>query len=163
MKENITKKIKWHPNPIIDITLIIPLIEIPTKQEKFKPLFRNIYLKKNIDKNKQFENFIRQKLDSEREKDWPLKEQIEVFVQVTAKKSRYKTVDIDNLLKSIFDCLNGIVYKDDSQIIQVVARKLIGDDIPTGNSLVIAIRKVKDSRDLKFTDFELGVFIEEEI
>lgn len=36
--------------------------------------------------------------------------------------------DIDNVLKAIFDSLNGIVYKDDSQIVMVMATKFYSDN-----------------------------------
>ncbi len=35
--------------------------------------------------------------------------------------------DIDNYLKSCFDALNGIVWKDDSQIVEVFARKIYAE------------------------------------
>ena len=38
-----------------------------------------------------------------------------------------KKPDIDNLIKSVFDSLNGIAYKDDSQIVTVVASKFYSD------------------------------------
>ncbi len=34
-----------------------------------------------------------------------------------------KKPDLDNLLKFVKDCLNGVVWKDDSQVWKVVARK----------------------------------------
>lgn len=36
--------------------------------------------------------------------------------------------DIDNILKAIFDSLNGIAYKDDNQIVSVIARKYYSDN-----------------------------------
>lgn len=39
-----------------------------------------------------------------------------------------KKPDIDNIMKIIFDALNGIAYKDDSQIVQVSCRKMYGDE-----------------------------------
>ena len=38
-----------------------------------------------------------------------------------------KKPDIDNLIKSALDSLNGIAYKDDSQIVTVVASKFYSD------------------------------------
>lgn len=38
--------------------------------------------------------------------------------------------DVDNLLKGLFDGMNGIVFKDDSQIVKVFAEKLQDDERP---------------------------------
>ncbi len=38
-----------------------------------------------------------------------------------------KKPDIDNLSKFIMDCMNGIVYKDDSQIYNLSATKMYGE------------------------------------
>lgn len=42
-----------------------------------------------------------------------------------SKNEIYHTVkpDIDNLVKLILDCLNGIVFHDDAQVIEITARK----------------------------------------
>lgn len=47
-------------------------------------------------------------------------------------EQKYSTnkVDIDNILKSIFDALNSICYHDDKQIAQVYAMKLFTQDSP---------------------------------
>ena len=39
-----------------------------------------------------------------------------------------KKPDIDNILKSIFDGLNGKAYEDDKQIVQIRARKVYADE-----------------------------------
>lgn len=33
--------------------------------------------------------------------------------------------DLDNLLKATFDCLTGIIWEDDRQIIEILARKYV--------------------------------------
>lgn len=38
--------------------------------------------------------------------------------------------DIDNLQKGIFDALNGVCWKDDSQIVEVLAQKVYVDSEP---------------------------------
>lgn len=162
MENRLPRKTTFKPNPIIDEFLLIPLIEIPTKQEKYKRLIWNFYLKRSIDKNKEFETFIRAKLLKEKQHNWPLKDLLEVYISITGKKSRINIVDIDNLLKSVLDCLNGIVYNDDKQIIQVIGRKFSSDEIPGNNSLIIAIRKTKGPNDLKFSNLSLGSFINSE-
>lgn len=49
---------------------------------------------------------------------------------VSAKKRPLPTVrpDLDNLIKSIKDGLNGIVWRDDCQIVSVTADKTYGDN-----------------------------------
>jgi Holliday junction resolvase RusA-like endonuclease len=36
--------------------------------------------------------------------------------------------DLDNLLKAISDGMNGVVFRDDSQVVEVTARKIYGAD-----------------------------------
>jgi Holliday junction resolvase RusA-like endonuclease len=51
-----------------------------------------------------------------------------------------KKPDIDNLQKAVKDALKGICYKDDSQIIEVTARKVY-DSTP---GVWIALREIED-------------------
>lgn len=39
-----------------------------------------------------------------------------------------KKPDIDNVLKIVLDSLNGIAYKDDSQVVMVTGRKIYGQE-----------------------------------
>jgi Holliday junction resolvase RusA-like endonuclease len=39
-----------------------------------------------------------------------------------------KKPDIDNVLKIVLDSMNGIAYKDDSQVVMVTGRKLYGEE-----------------------------------
>lgn len=39
-----------------------------------------------------------------------------------------KRPDLDNCLKAVSDALNGVAYKDDSQIVAVVVQKFYGDE-----------------------------------
>lgn len=151
-------KVLFKRNPDIDELFLIPILQIPTKQEKYKKLFGRLYWQKSVDANKEFEAFIRAKLQEEKSEEWPLKGNLEVYVAVSAKAKRIKQIDIDNILKSVFDCLNGVVYKDDSQILQVLGRKFPGDEIPLHNSLIIAIRKINTLQESKFGNFHIGDF-----
>ena len=38
--------------------------------------------------------------------------------------------DIDNLLKFVYDCLNGLAWADDAQLVRVTAAKLYSNDTP---------------------------------
>lgn len=39
-------------------------------------------------------------------------------------------MDIDNLIKATFDAGNGVLWKDDSLIIDLVVRKVMNNDNP---------------------------------
>jgi len=61
----------------------------------------------------------------------PLKIEVTFFIKPprTVKRSHpHVKPDIDNLLKSLMDPLNGIVYKDDAQVVTVVAHKRYRED-----------------------------------
>lgn len=42
----------------------------------------------------------------------------------------HRRVDIDNLLKGVMDALNGLAYKDDSQVTTILARKTYDAKLP---------------------------------
>ena len=46
----------------------------------------------------------------------------------TAPKVHTKRPDIDNLCKWVCDCLNGIAYKDDAQVISLSGTKIYGEN-----------------------------------
>ena len=48
--------------------------------------------------------------------------------------------DIDNYIKFVMDCLNGIIYKDDSQVVHVEATKIYSTDPQT----IIIIKEMID-------------------
>ena len=48
--------------------------------------------------------------------------------------------DIDNLLKGLFDGMNGIVFKDDSQIVKVTAEKYCDKENPRAEVEVMPLR-----------------------
>lgn len=39
-----------------------------------------------------------------------------------------KRPDLDNLQKFLFDCMNGLIFKDDSQIVAIHARKIYAEN-----------------------------------
>ena len=39
-----------------------------------------------------------------------------------------KKPDVDNVAKSILDSLNGMAYKDDSQVVECIVRKWYADE-----------------------------------
>ncbi len=46
-----------------------------------------------------------------------------------------KKPDIDNIVKAVLDALNGLAYKDDTQVVQVTANKVYGERAHVGVSI----------------------------
>jgi Holliday junction resolvase RusA-like endonuclease len=63
----------------------------------------------------------------------PIDNNLEVIVEIAVKKPKttkfnFPRGDIDNYLKSIFDCLNGRLWVDDRLIVGVYCKKLFAED-----------------------------------
>lgn len=59
--------------------------------------------------------------------------------QISSKQMLYtKKPDVDNLFKGVTDSLNGIIYKDDSQIVKATMFKEYSDK----DSIVVEIKEV---------------------
>lgn len=153
--------------------------EIPTKQDKFKPLEGyqvlldvpvgepkdlseeyELYIKKKGKTNHQkfeeeFKKYIKENLTEEH--PYPKDIKLEVVVSVSMEEKRLNTVDIDNLIKSVLDCFNGLVYEDDSQILSVLGRKDVNGFYPR-NGLFVGIKKVNDEKPSWFDKIKLAYF-----
>jgi Holliday junction resolvase RusA-like endonuclease len=55
------------------------------------------------------------------------------------KASIKNTADVDNLCKFLLDCLNGVLYNDDGQVIRLVAEKSFGDDRGGNGYTIVSI------------------------
>jgi Holliday junction resolvase RusA-like endonuclease len=56
--------------------------------------------------------------------------------------------DIDNLVKFVLDALQGVVYKDDDQVVKLVSYKLIDTELPGEGKTEVSFWKVNRERDL---------------
>jgi Holliday junction resolvase RusA-like endonuclease len=158
--------------------------EIPTKQDKFKPIIgkelyvkvgdefkkvedENLYLKKESEAgHKKFEEELKIAIlnNVKGDRNFPIKnpQKVEAILHISMDEKRLNLVDIDNLTKSILDCMNGLVFEDDSQVLNILASKDIHPLVPL-NSLMIGVRKIKaDSSDSWFKDISLAYFDYEE-
>jgi Holliday junction resolvase RusA-like endonuclease len=157
--------------------------DIPTKQDKFKPLQGyqvlleekegetkdlsedyELYIKKkgkpsHIEFEEKFKAQIKENLTEEH--PYPIDVKLEVIVSVSMKEKRLKSVDVDNLVKSVLDCFNGLVYEDDSQIINILGTKDVNGFLPL-NGLFVGIRKVNEENPSWFNDIKLAYFEYEE-
>lgn len=62
-----------------------------------------------------------------------LKVNIDIFVQKSKSWSKKRTYastkpDIDNFVKLILDCMESLVYKNDSQIVELLVKKKLSDN-----------------------------------
>ena len=169
-------KINKHPE--LDFFIfILGGPEIPTKQDKFKPLkgYQAMLEEEDgiKDLSEEFDLYIKQKGQSGTqqkfeehfkqsikelltdEHPYSLETKLEVIISVSMEKSRLKDVDIDNLIKSVLDCFNGLVYVDDSQIINVLGMKNVNEFQPR-NALIVGIRKVSSHENSWFKNIKLA-------
>jgi len=158
--------------------------EITKKQDKFKQIFgkelyvkvgsefkkvedENLYLKKESEAgHKKFEEELKINILEivKGDSNFPIKnpQKVEAILRISMDEKRLNLVDVDNLTKSILDCMNGLVFEDDSQVLNILARKDINPIAPL-NSLMIGVRKIKaDSSDSWFKNISLAYFDYEE-
>lgn len=96
---------------------------------KGRPRFTKRGIAYTPTKTKSFEKDL-VRLIKQRYKGKPLDKALTVEVNFLLKrpksvKRKYPVTrpDIDNYLKALFDAMNGVVFKDDSLVIEVIARK----------------------------------------
>lgn len=105
---------------MLTITLPFKIIAKPNNYKKGK---RSIYKPKDVHLQESTIKSIAT-LACE-ENSWLVSSKpIRVDVYACYKDKRRR--DIDNILKGLLDCLNGIIYKDDSQILEIHVYKLAG-------------------------------------
>jgi Holliday junction resolvase RusA-like endonuclease len=154
--------------------------EVPTKQDRYAPITlvdengqhintpSELYAyNKNDAANfsnfkQQFIEYLNEHPDHKKE-EWPRKDYLEVFVTVTTRPKRSKEVDIDNLCKGIIDCMKGIVFDDDIQILSLYATKgILSDKHSMKGSLVVGVRVMKNTTD-RHLNFPLYSIEESEV
>lgn len=148
--------------------------EIPTKQDKFKPLngyvvaieedgisqeFEAYIKKKDPDNLKAFEAKLQDLIKTElkEEQPYPKNVKLEVIVLVAMGEKRIKVVDVDNLVKAVLDCMRGLVYEDDSQIMNVLGSKFV-NEFEALNGVMIGVRKITSHEDSWFRNIKLAYF-----
>src|SRR5690606_648635 len=99
---------------------------------------------------KKFESFLTDQIKENIKGHHPYKksDKIEVVVGINMTNKRLKEVDIDNLVKCILDCFNGLVWEDDSQIASLIASKLVIEDdfVPQLSGIMIGVRVLTKER-----------------
>ena len=133
-------------NPFYD-DVIIFRDNVPTGQDKFKPIDENKRLFELIENNSvtEFKKSLKARLTQKLKPEWPYTENLFVAFGLTGFKKDVDNKDLDNILKPVFDALKGIVFVDDRQIIKLSAEKSINDRI---SGVSIGIKRLGGSQDI---------------
>jgi len=79
---------------------------------------------------------------------FPSKKEVVIFViQFFLSKKEYDVRDVDNMSKTILDCLKGKLYIDDSQMRTLLITKKISPKVPN-NFVFVGIRELKGETDI---------------
>lgn len=155
--DRLEKPVVFYQNPAIDVLFGFMDEVIPSKKEDFKPVevigvfedgsqkvLNDMYQKKPSSQSvANFEALIRHKL-----KDFGIKflrpAVLEVFVGLTVPKEKIFDFDLDNIAKTVLDSLKGLLYEDDSQVIQLICKK----DVHPMNTpgFWVAVTELKEGR-----------------
>lgn len=175
-------KVKQVNNP--DFDLICGYIggfdDVPTKQDKSKPIPHKSLFYKDEDGNeiqidgefyasnnkakanlKRFEaefiDCINLVLTEKHPYEKPL--ELEVIMTIKMSEKRMKIVDVDNLAKSVLDFMSGRVFNDDSQVTSLfVTKSVIKDEfVPELSGIAVGVRILNEKpsllADISFYDF----------
>lgn len=122
----------------MEITMIIPGKPVG----KGRPRFTSVGMAYTPKRTVEYENLVRlawMQTDGAKMMTGNIKATIKAYFSMPTSWSKKKMQtmcyrpyphkpDIDNLCKSICDSLNGLAYKDDSQIVEIQAVKLYGKE-----------------------------------
>lgn len=87
------------------------------------------------------ENYLGQALPENKDPKFPFKGSLFLAISIALSKKDYETKDLDNMIKTLFDAMKGIVYEDDSQICSVFVNKYMTDKTP---GFMIGIREMSE-------------------
>ena len=80
---------------------------------------------------------------------FPSKKEIFVAIlQFFLSKKDYETRDVDNLSKTVLDCLKGKLYIDDSQVRTLLVSKKISTRVPN-NFVFVGVRELHGETDIE--------------
>ena len=86
---------------------------------------------------------------------FPSKKEVVVYVlQFFCHKKDYDTRDVDNMSKTIMDCLKGKLYIDDSQVRTLLVSKKISNKVPN-NFVFVGIRELHGDTDIDAVKLQL--------
>lgn len=142
---------------VTDVLFMVPGIPVPKK----RPRVMKTGISFTPKETEVYENLIRMAFKQKYSGQEPTEGALQVIMTFTfpipasAKRKKlpdkikegdyfFRRPDIDNLLKTVLDALNGVAFKDDSQVVMMAARKVYGA-IP---GAMISIRSMVNNRPL---------------
>lgn len=153
--------VTYRQNPKIDFLFgYFGEMAVPTKQGGYKPvemietnedgtetILKDFYIKKPetnaIAKFKEYiQTVARQNFNDSNIIKMP--SDVQVHLSISVNKKRYHEVDVDNLAKTVLDCLKGIAFDDDCQVSSLIVEKHVHQ--MNVNGLLIAITKISNER-----------------
>ncbi|MEO6229197.1 MAG: RusA family crossover junction endodeoxyribonuclease [Ferruginibacter sp.] len=159
-EENSEKKWTFRQNPNIDF-LLMTFDEgpVPTKQDQWKSVEmieeledgKQQIVNKFYVKNpggpaiREFKQLIAERANATINGAMILKPNtVEVIISISITENRFKSVDVDNLAKTVLDSLNGIAWEDDSQVVTLLSTKHVHP--MKINGLFVGITKLTENR-----------------
>jgi Holliday junction resolvase RusA-like endonuclease len=151
----------YRQNPNIDFLFgYFGNMAVPTKQGGYKPIemietredgteiiLNDFYIKKPdtnaiVEFKKYIQVVARKNFNESNIIKMP--NDVQVHMSISVNKKRYYEVDVDNLAKTVLDCIKGIAFDDDSQVSSLIVEKHIHP--MNVNGILIAITKITDDR-----------------
>jgi Holliday junction resolvase RusA-like endonuclease len=143
-------------NPYFDEVMIFYGDTVLTSQDHYKPISCDhcskpgLHLKSDKQNKSGYIKTIKEKLIANLNPDWPFKENLAIQFSVSDTQSRLNKIDLDNLAKTIFDSLQGVVFEDDVQIVRHTADKEFVNGIIAH---IVAIKRLAPGERPKFQEF----------
>jgi len=155
------KFVTFRQNPNIDFLFgYFGDMAVPTKQGGYKPIdmietnedgtetiLKDFYIKKPetnaIAKFKDYIQGVARKRFNE-SNIIKMPSDVQVHMSISVNKKRYHEVDVDNLAKTVLDCIKGIAFEDDCQVSSLNVEKHVHP--MNVNGILIAITKITDER-----------------
>ena len=87
---------------------------------------------------------------------FPSKKEVVVYIlQFFYHKKDYNARDVDNMSKTIMDCLKGKLYIDDSQVRTLLVSKKMSSKVPS-NFVFVGIRELHGDTDIDAVKLQLA-------
>ncbi|MDL2141784.1 RusA family crossover junction endodeoxyribonuclease [Flavobacterium tructae] len=83
---------------------------------------------KSREKIKEFKERVNKLLELSKRDSWPHQGRLTITVEIKGSKTYINRIDIDNVLKLLFDIFKKKVFEDDKQIFSIMASKHIVED-----------------------------------